>query len=72
MRESSGYQYNARVRYPDKFQAVRMSYGLLIIPDDCPILSSLPQPRRTHRLETSKQILILPVDIDSKIFVKEP
>ncbi|WP_262964339.1 hypothetical protein [Methylobacter psychrophilus] len=72
VRESSGYQYNARVRYPDNFQAVRMSYGLLIIPDDCHTLSSLPQPRRTHRLETSKQILVLPIAIDSRIFIKEP
>lgn len=71
IRESSGNQYIARVRYPDSFQSVRMSYGLLIIPDDCPTLQSLPQARRTHRLETSKEKIILPVDIDSEIFIKE-
>jgi hypothetical protein len=72
IRQSSGNQYIARVRYPDSFQSVRLSYGLLIIPDDCPTLQSLPQARRSHRLETSKEKIILPVDIDSEIFIKEP
>ena len=72
IRESSGHQYTARVRYPDDFQSVRMSYGLLIIPDECPTLSSLPQARRKHRLETSKTKIILPIDMDSEIFIKEP
>ena len=72
VRQSSGYQYTARVRYPDTFQSVRMSYGLLIIPDDCPTLQSLPQTRRSHRLETSKEKIILPIEIDSEIFIKEP
>ncbi|WP_340124491.1 hypothetical protein [Methylobacter svalbardensis] len=72
VRESSGNQYIARVRYPDSYQSVRMSYGLLIIPDDCPTLHSLPQARRTHRLETSKEKIMLPIDIDSEIFIKEP
>ena len=71
IRESSGNQYTARVRYPDGFQAVRMSYGLLIIPDDCPTLQSLPQARRTHRLETSKEKVILPIECDVEIFIKE-
>jgi hypothetical protein len=71
VRESSGLQYTARVRFSDNYQAVRMSYGLLIIPDDCPVLSSLPQARRAHRLETSKEKLILPIECDSEIFIKE-
>jgi len=71
VRESSGLQYTCRVRYPDGFQAVRMSFGLLIIPDDCNVLDSLPQARRTHRLETSKEKLILPIECDSEIFIKE-
>lgn len=71
VRESSGTQYIARVRYPESFQAVRINYGLLIIPDDCPTLSSLPQARRTHRLAASKERLILPVECDSEIFIKE-
>ncbi len=71
IREGSGQQFTARVRYPDGYQAVRMSLGLLIIPSDCPVLDSLPQARRTHRLETSKEKLILPVVLDSEIFIKE-
>lgn len=71
LRQNSGLQYTCRVRYPDGFQAVRMSFGLLIIPDDCNVLDSLPQARRTHRLETSKEKLILPVALDSEIFIKE-
>ena len=71
-RESSGTQYTARVRFEGDLQSTRMSYGLLVIPRDTPVLQSLPQTRRTHRLETSKERFELPIETACEIFIKEP
>ena len=71
VRQLSGMQYTARVRYPDSFVSVRMSYSLLIVRSDIPVLESLPQGRRTHRLETTKEKLVLPIKCDAEIFIKE-
>ncbi len=71
VRTSSGMQYLARIRFPDSFQAVRVSYGLLIVKSDVVVVESLPQALRIHRLETTKEKVILPIDCDAEIFIKE-
>lgn len=71
VREHSGMQYTARIRFPESFTAVRMSYSLLVVRDDCTVLDSLPQGKRTHRLEITKEKLVLPIECDAEIFIKE-
>lgn len=71
VRENSGMQFTARVRYPDIFKAARMSYSLLVVRDDCVVVDSLPQGKRIHRLEITKEKLVLPIKCDAEIFIKE-
>ena len=71
VRQLSGMQYTARVRYPDSFVSVRMSYSLLIVRSDVPVLDSLPQGRRSHRLSEIKEKLLLPITCETEIFIKE-
>ncbi len=71
VREHSGMQFTARIRYPDCYTAERMSYSLLVVRDDCVVVESLPQGLRTHRLENTKDRLELPIKCDAEIFIKE-
>lgn len=70
VREKSGQQYTVNVRYPNEFRSERMNFGLLIIPDKCPALKSLPQSKRCHSLELSAKTLSLPIICDAEILVK--
>jgi hypothetical protein len=79
VREHSGMQFTARVRYPDSYRAapdsyraVRMSYSLLVVRDDCKVEESLPQGLRKHRLENMEdRRLAMPIECDAEIFIKE-